>query len=429
MSNPRLQRPDRLQFRLIPATLDGALAAEHPARDIWSYLDTIDLAPLYATIKAVDGAPGRPAIDPKLLLALWVFATTEAVGSARELAELCERDLPYMWLCGGVCVNYHTLADFRSKNEKTFQELLQRHITSLVASNVVQLQRVARDGVRVRASAGDGSFRRRSRLEEVASEVRQQLELLAKELHDDPGASQRRKEAGKKRALEARAAKVAAAIERTRQIDKDRTSPNSHRSKKEQAKRKNDADEGNTRASATDGDASIMVMADGGYRPAYNCQAAMDPASGFVIATQISQDAGDGARMPPMVAELLEKYATRPTELLVDGGYSTHAAINTVESAGTKVYAPVKAPKTAGVDRYAPHESDSAAVAVWRARMGTVEAKAIRKLRSQIEWCFARLRNWGLRQFTVRTTPRVESSFYLYILTHNFMNEMRLRIG
>lgn len=49
----------------------------------------------------------------EIRVALWLFAALEAVGSARELARLCQQHDVYRWICGGVSVNYHTLADFR----------------------------------------------------------------------------------------------------------------------------------------------------------------------------------------------------------------------------------------------------------------------------------------------------------------------------
>src|SRR5262245_39121579 len=105
MHSPRILAPERRQYRLVPSCLDDVLPVDHPARSTWSYVERLDLAEFYASIRAVEGAPGRPAIDPRLLLALWLFATTEAVGSARQLARLRERDLPYMWLGGDVGVN------------------------------------------------------------------------------------------------------------------------------------------------------------------------------------------------------------------------------------------------------------------------------------------------------------------------------------
>jgi len=64
--------------------------------------------PLYERIKAVEGHPGRPAIDPRLLVALWARATLEWVAFTRQWVRLCDRDDAFKWLRGGVNVNEHT---------------------------------------------------------------------------------------------------------------------------------------------------------------------------------------------------------------------------------------------------------------------------------------------------------------------------------
>jgi transposase len=74
---------------------------------------SLDLSELYDRVKSREGAAGRPAADPSVLVALWLYATVEGVGSARALERLAESDLAYRWLAGGVPVNYHGLADFR----------------------------------------------------------------------------------------------------------------------------------------------------------------------------------------------------------------------------------------------------------------------------------------------------------------------------
>jgi hypothetical protein len=61
-----------------------------------------------------------------------------------------------------VGVNYHALADFRALNKDRFEKLLVAHVASLLSTGAVQMTRVAQDGVRVRASAGSSSFRRRA---------------------------------------------------------------------------------------------------------------------------------------------------------------------------------------------------------------------------------------------------------------------------
>lgn len=420
MSSPRFLTPERRQYRLVPSCLDDVLADDHAARSIWSYVDGLDLSEFYRTIRAVEGAPGRPAIDPKLLLALWLFATTEAVGSARQLSRLCERDLPYMWLCGEVGVNYHALADFRALNKDRFERLLVAHVASMMSAGLVQMKRVAQDGVRVRASAGSSSFRRRAKLEQFETEAQEQVNALAKELHDEPEASERRKVAAKKRAAAEHAERVKTALKRATELEEKRVASGSHKSKAEQEKSKRKVAKGEVRASTTDADAHRMKMADGGHRPAYNEQVVIDPDSGVILGASTTNEGLDGGMLAPMADKLESAYGKRPDAMIADGGFVTKNAIDTLHEKGIKMYAPVDKPRT-DRDPYVRLATDSEGVGDWRERMGTPEARAIYKQRPLVEWIFARFRNWGLQQFRVRTKPRVQSSLLLYALTHNIL--------
>lgn len=420
MNSPRVSSPERRQYRLVPSCLDDVLPEDHSARSIWAYVEGLDLTEFYETIRSGEGGPGRPAIDPKLLLALWLFATTEAVGSARHLARLCERDLPYIWLCGSVGVNYHALADFRALNKDRFEKLLVAHVAALLGAGVVQMTRVAQDGVRVRASAGSSSFRRRPKLEQFEKEAREQVEALAKELHDEPEAGDRRKAAAKKRAAEERVEKVQAAIKRGKELEQKRNAAGSHKSKAEQEKRKAEVAKGEVRASTTDADAHGMKMADGGHRPAYNEQVTIDPDSGVILAASTTNEGVDGGMLPPMVDKLEKAYGRKPEAMIADGGFVTKNTIDRLHALGVRAYAPVDTPRT-DRDPHVRRPGDSDGVGEWRERMGTTEGKEIYKKRKLVEWIFARFRNWGLRQFSVRTQGRVQSSLLLYALTHNIM--------
>ncbi|RME24108.1 MAG: transposase, partial [Deltaproteobacteria bacterium] len=165
VARPRVLEPDRNSVRLTTSDLDSLLPPDHNARAVWAYVQRMDLSPLYAAIRARGSHPGRPSIDPALLMALWLFATLEGVGSARALARLCESHIAYRWLCGGVTVNYHTLSDFRVKHVELLEKLLVDGVATLMAGGLVDMARVAQDGVRVRASAGAASFKRRKTIE------------------------------------------------------------------------------------------------------------------------------------------------------------------------------------------------------------------------------------------------------------------------
>src|SRR5918993_1079588 len=178
---PRLRMANREQIVFRAAPLDALIPHDHPARLVWAYVEGLDLAALYDRIKAVERGPGRAPIDPKILMALWLYATIEGIGSARQLDELCGMHSAFQWIAGDVSTNYHTLADFRTDHVELLDDLLTQSVATLMAEGLVELNRVAQDGMRVRASAGAASFRRRPTLEEALAEAPQQVEALREE--------------------------------------------------------------------------------------------------------------------------------------------------------------------------------------------------------------------------------------------------------
>src|SRR5512139_3110007 len=175
---PRVVRPVRNQLSLQPTDLEALVPDDHPARGIWALVERLDLSPFYDEIAARGDTAGRPATDPAVMLALWLFANSEGVGSARLLEKLCDRDAPYRWICGGVPVNYHTLSDFRVEHGKKLDRLLTKVLAALMKEGVVQLKRVAQDGMKVRASEGAASFKRKQSLERAVKEAEQQVRRL-----------------------------------------------------------------------------------------------------------------------------------------------------------------------------------------------------------------------------------------------------------
>jgi transposase len=209
---PRLRRAERGQVELRALSLDDLVPAEHRVRLVWAFAERLDLAPLYDAIRSVEGGPGHPPADPRVLTALWLYATIEGVGSARKLARLCAEHVAYQWLCGGVSVNHKTLADFRVGHGALLERLLVDGFAALIAAGVASLDRVAQDGMRVRASAGAASFRRQSTLEKLRVEAAAEVARLAGEVEADPGAADRRERAARVRAAADREVRVAAAL-------------------------------------------------------------------------------------------------------------------------------------------------------------------------------------------------------------------------
>src|SRR5215470_14044567 len=325
---PRLRTPDR-QLVLPALALEDLLDTDHQARVVWDFCLGLDLQPLFQAIRSREGGPGRAAIDPRLCVALWLYATLEGVGSARALAWLCSHHNAFRWLCGGVSVNHHTLSDFRVGHLDLLDELLTHSVAVLREQGLVDLNRVAHDGMRVRASAGAASFHRRPTLEECLQEAEDQVARLKEELDDDPAAPSRRHAAARERAARQRTERLQQALQRLPELE---------------AKKKAD-DKAKARVSTTDPEATVMKMADGGYRPAYNVQFSTDCGSQVIVGVAVIATGSDMGQLTPMTEQIHEHFEAYPEDMLADGGFAAHKDIEAVQQRGCTVYAPVPQPK------------------------------------------------------------------------------------
>jgi transposase len=404
LESPRLVHPNRDQMELRAIDLESLLPADHSARAVWEFVESVDVSPLYAQIRSVEGGAGRPATDPRVYLALWLYATIEGVGSARALARLTQQHDAYRWICGGVSVNHHSLSDFRVEQVEYLDQLLTHSVATLMAQGLVRLQRVAQDGMRVRASAGASSFRRKPKLRQCLKQAKAQIERLREELEEDPEATQRRVVAARQRAAEDRHRRVAEALEQMAEVEA--------RKPKEQREK--------ARVSTTDPEARVMKMADGGFRPAYNVQLAVDTETQIVVGVDLDNRGSDLGRIGPMLDQLEARYGQRPPQHLVDGGFVVRQDIEAAAKAGTAIYAPVMTPKDPHRDRYEPRPTDSPEVAAWRQRMATAQAKEIYKQRAATVECVNALaRNRGLLQFSVRGRVKTRAVTLWMALAHN----------
>lgn len=414
----RVKLPERDQIEFRACSWNDLLPDDHQARVVWQYVTSLDLSSLYQRIKAVERRPGQPPIDPKILFALWLYATLRGIGSARELDRRCDRELgevAFQWICGGVSVNYHTLSDFRTDHVKLLDDILTRSVAVLMNEGLVTIDRVAQDGMKVRASAGAASFRRGTTLTQCLAEAQQQVEALKQELDADPTAARRRQQAARQRAALERVERLQKALEQLPLIEAQKKGQEA----KEQA-----------RVSTTDPESRVMKMADGGYRPAYNVQLATDTATQIISGADLTNSGGDQGKLAPMVEQHVERYEQPPKEMLVDGGFAKKDDITAVSppQGGTTVYAPVQKSKKPEIDPHTPRDDDSPAVAEWRIRMATDEAKQIYKQRAATAECVnAIARNRNLHQVRVRGAPKVRAVVLWYVLAHNLIRAATLR--
>lgn len=434
---PRVMSPQRNQVELRALDLEALLAPQHPARTVWAFVQSMDLGPLYARIKSVAGRGGAPAIDPAILVALWLWATIDGVGSAREVDRLCERDDAYRWICGGVGVNYHSLADFRTEHEAWLDAQLTRSIAALLDRRLVSLNAVAQDGLRVRAHAKASSFRRREKLAELHAQASAQVQALKRELAEDAGASARRKQAAVERAARERQQRLGAALATMDKLQR-KSPPEPKKPKPSKRRGRRDDDDPGTpakaepelRVSTTDADARVMKMADGGFRPAFNAQLAVDADTQIIAAVSISNSGSDMGQMSPMHQDIQQRYGATPDHWLADGGFTKLQAIDELTERGTQPVLPAPRSRNPAIDSLASKPSDTPAQAQWRAFMGSDFAKALYIQRgATVECANAQLRRRGLMRFNVCGIVKARAVLLWHALAHNLMRMRSLNIA
>ena len=411
----RLREPDRKQLILRPTDIEGLIGPDHGARALWRVLQGMDLSRFCAAIKARANTPGRDATDPRLLLALWIYALSEGVGAAREIERLCQAHDAYRWICGGVSVNYHTLSDFRVAHREALDELMAQILAALMAQGLVRLYRVAQDGTRVRASAGAASFRRQKTLKRCLAEARRQIAALQDESADPQRSG--REQAARERAAREREQRCLQALKQLEQLSTHKARAKNHPQR-----------ETETRVSITDPQARVMKMADHGYRPAYNLQFAIDTEDRIVAGVCTSNSGSDSKQLEPMLDDIQERSGLVPDQHLADGGFMNFGAVERAAERGVEVFCPPRENRTYHIDPLTPQPGDSPAIADYRRRMGSPQGKTIYKERaSTVETLNADLKTWrGLDRLLVRGIGKVHCVALLSAITYNLLRAIKM---
>lgn len=427
MAKARFLAAERSQLRWDMVDLESALPLDHQARVVWAFVEALDLSELYAGIRAVEGSAGRPPADPKILLAVWLYATLEGVGAARQVDELCKRHAAYRWLCGGVPMNYHSLSDFRVGHADFLDRLLSQSVTALIAQGLVSLEEVAIDGTKAKAAAGKGSFRTGAKLAALEAAVGEHVRALRTEVSADPAAGRRRSQAARERAAEDTARRVAQA----REIMEKLLQEKAERAKKH---KKAEAAKGEPRVSVTDPETRIMRFSDGAFRPAYNMQIAAATNSAVIVAVAATDRRNDSGMAVPMVDQIHTRYGQRPSRVLADSTYVMREDIPVLAAAGVTVYTPLPEEKEADAikpesarKRAQARDKEPPPVKEWRERMAGEAGRQTYKRRSRIETVNGCLKNRGLGVVRVRSMLKARCILLLHALAHNLWRGHVLR--
>ncbi|GAC1663468.1 MAG: hypothetical protein PVS2B1_22620 [Candidatus Dormibacteraceae bacterium] len=410
-------QPDRTVVDPNPKRIDDLIPLDHPVRSIWELVRGLDFEPLYAQIKSVEGHPGRPAADVMVLTALWIYAITRGIASARLLEAHCYETDAYKWLRGGVDVNYHSLSDFRTDHGEWLEQQFVRLVAIMRAEGLIEIGHTGQDGMRARASAGSASFKKAETLQALTAQAQQEWDRVQAEFETGQSDQSARSQASQKRAARERLERLERAKEELAKVQAARES-----------RKKGDGTM--ARTSTTDPDARRMKMPDGGFRPGYNVQFATTLDTLVIVGVDLINSGSDAGQMDPMLERIETQQGTLPEKHITDGGFSTVEDIEKVAQRGVVVYTPVKEAERLekeGKDPYAPRPGDSEEVAEWRKRMGSEEGKEQYKARCKCELANAQARNHGLYRFLVRGLEKVRTVTIWYALANNVLRMIALR--
>ncbi len=425
----RVIGPDRAQLRWDMVDLDSQLPEDHRARLVWAFVEGLDLSEFYDRIKARDAVAGRPATDPRVVLAVWLYATLEGIGSARAIDRLCRQHAAYRWLCGGAPINHDLLAEFRRAHAALLDRLLTQSVTGLIAEKLVTLEELAIDGTKVRAHAGRGSMSKSKRLESIETAVAQRVAELKSELDTDPAEPERRCKRRALQAAEERARRVKQAQQKLAELVQE---------KAERAKTHptEEAKKGEPKVSVSDPEARLMRLPDGAAAPAWNVQVAT--ANGFIVEIDPTDRRQDSGLAPGLVEKVAERCGGAPQRLLADITAMTRDDIVKLAEQHPEmtVYSPPPperpnvTAKTLSTRRWR-RRHEPPAVMAWRARMASDEGQEVYRRRKLTERAHGIIKTRGMTRFLVHGRDKVRSVCLLQALALNlsWADTLRRRIA
>ncbi len=313
---PRFQPVNRQQMMWRAVDVERLVEPDHLVRAIWEMSGRLDLTAYTAVVRAVEGEAGRPPIDPRLLICLWIYAYSEKVSSAREVTRRCAYHPAYQWLTGCEIINYHTLSDFRVDYQEALDKLFAQLLAVLSSEGLISLEQVVHDGTKVKAAASGKSFHREKTLRVHLQAAQERVRAMGDPRQDAPGPGAER---ARERAAREKVAKLEQALEELKKVQ---AAPQAQTEKSER------------RVSETDPEARVMKQGDGGHAPSHNVQISTDVAHSIIVGATVTQECSDQGQMVPALNETQRQTGRLPGQMIVDEGYTTRENILAADDRG-----------------------------------------------------------------------------------------------
>lgn len=402
MTKVRTGEPQRAQGVIRFEIPEETLPADHRARVLWRIVSQLELSSFLSEAKAVEGHQGRDQTSVRMLLTLWLYAISVNVGSGREIERRLGSDPAFQWIIGDKRVGRTTLNEFRVSHPKAIEKVFTDVLGVLMNKGLVSLDLVAQDGTRVRASASSPSFRSASAISDCRRQAALHLRAVLAQADETDDVQQQRAREAKARDFQRRVDEAAAVVRELQESNfSDKT----------------------MRASTTDAEARVMKMPGSGFAPAYNVQLATagDPQGGArtIVGVRVTNVGSDYGSVGPMIDDIERKCGKRPSVLLADNGHASSADIRAAADRGV---AAVIAPQGRSMTK-PPNPKEDPAIASWRERMRTDDAKQQMRARASLcELSNAHIKTrFAMASLLVRGLTKVTCMVLLSAVTANLV--------
>lgn len=451
---------DREQELLLPPSLREWLPEDHLA---WFVLDAVaemDLTEFLAAYR-LDGH-GRPAHDPAMMVALFVYAYAVGIRSARKIERACREDVAFRVITANQVPDHATIARFRVRHEAAIAGLFGEVLRLCAKAGLVKVGVVAVDGTKIAATATHHATRTYEQiakeiLEDAARQDAAEDELFGDARGDELPEGLRSSGDRRSRLREAKLALEAERAAAAKKIPKDRGE------RLEECRRRLEQDwklehhviaehqawlaagiasDGSRRMTGarhnikpyplTDTPAGKINVTDPdsrnlkttrGWVQGYNAQAVVGEGQ-IIIAAEISTESLDTANLQPMIETACRELAAtdsdlRPGIVLADAGYWKNEAIENLIAQGIQ---PLVAPDADRRKEPRPGRRGGLYDHVRRILATDFGRELYLRRQGMIEPVFGQIKsNRGARRFHRAGRSAVRSEWRLLTASHNLL--------
>jgi transposase len=438
---------ERDQVYLMPPSLTEWLAEDDLAWFILDAVEQMDLAAFYQGYR--DDGWGRAAHDPKMMVALTLYAYCVGVRSSRQIERSCRVNVAFRVVAANQAPDHTTIARFRARHEQALASVFAGSLRLCAQAGMAKVGLVAVDGTKMGCPAALAANRSKTHIDaEVARMLAEAAAVDAAEdalfgedtSGDEPPAQLRGATARRERFVAAKAeldATEAQARTAHEQHLAERAAKEAASGKKLRGRKpKPPPPAAEAKANTSDPDSRIMKTKDG-YVQGYNAQAVANEDQ-VVVAAQVTDEHNDHAQLHPMIKALNDSLAEAgidecPERLLADAGYCSEDNLAELGSEDPDCFIATRnhrrnpEPRNS---RRGPLPADATRVDKMDRKVSTKAGRAVYKKRQHmIEPVFGQTKDArGARRFMRRGKAAAQAEWKLLMATHNLLKLYRRAI-